>query len=210
MTALLLLAPGTPMLFQGQEFASSRPFHYFADQGPERGLQTRNSRGKFLSQFPALATPQAQACLVDPANPDTFQQCKLNFAERLSHAGIYAMHRDLLRIRREHRVFSQQRRGGLDGAVLGPAAFVLRYFGQADESCLLIVNFGIDLHLDPAPEPLLAPPAGHGWELLWSSEDPAYGGSGTPPLESEANWMIPGFAAVVLVPDPMLQSKKGH
>src|SRR5207237_6410967 len=29
MTALLLLLPGTPMLFQGQEFAASSPFLYF-------------------------------------------------------------------------------------------------------------------------------------------------------------------------------------
>ena len=28
------------------------------------------------------------------------------------------------------------------------------------------------------PEPLLAPPEGHDWELLWSSEHPAYGGNG--------------------------------
>ena len=35
MTALLLLAPGTPMLFQGQEFAASSPFCYFADHHPD-------------------------------------------------------------------------------------------------------------------------------------------------------------------------------
>src|SRR5262249_45066056 len=31
LTALLLLAPSTPMLFQGQEFAASSPFVFFAD-----------------------------------------------------------------------------------------------------------------------------------------------------------------------------------
>ena len=35
MTALLLLMPQTPMLFQGQEFAASSPFLYFADHNPE-------------------------------------------------------------------------------------------------------------------------------------------------------------------------------
>ncbi|MCU1295696.1 MAG: 1,4-alpha-glucan branching protein, partial [Bryobacterales bacterium] len=35
MTALLLLGPGTPMLFQGQEFAASTPFYYFADHNPK-------------------------------------------------------------------------------------------------------------------------------------------------------------------------------
>ena len=32
MTALMLLSPPTPMLFQGQEFGASTPFFYFADQ----------------------------------------------------------------------------------------------------------------------------------------------------------------------------------
>ena len=40
MTALLLLAPGTPMLFHGQEFASSSPFYYFADHEPDLANQT--------------------------------------------------------------------------------------------------------------------------------------------------------------------------
>src|SRR5206468_2776701 len=35
LTALLLLSPGTPMLFQGQEFAASTPFLYFADHNPD-------------------------------------------------------------------------------------------------------------------------------------------------------------------------------
>lgn len=201
MTALLLLAPGTPMLFQGQEFASSRPFCYFADLGPGHAAATRAGRETFLAQFPSLASPGAQAAFPDPTSPDTFMKCKLDLSERLSHAGIYALHRDLLRLRREDSVFCRQRRGGLDGAVLGPAAFVLRYFGEADDDRVLIVNFGIDLHLSPLPEPLLAPPDACGWRLLWSSEDPAYGGSGTPPLETDANWVIPGCAALIMAPD---------
>src|SRR5207237_4505733 len=35
LTALLLLQPQTPMLFQGQEFGASTPFLYFADHEPE-------------------------------------------------------------------------------------------------------------------------------------------------------------------------------
>ncbi len=66
---------------------------------------------------------------------------------------------------------------------------------------MLLVNLGVDLHLDPAPEPLLAPPADSEWTTLWSSEDPKYGGIGTPPLDSPTeNWRIPGHAAVVLKP----------
>ncbi|HEY2573914.1 MAG TPA: hypothetical protein VGH65_07590, partial [Verrucomicrobiaceae bacterium] len=57
-----------------------------------------------------------------------------------------------------------------------------------------------DLHLDPAPEPLLAPPEETEWQMVWSSEDPKYGGGGTPPVESEENWQIPSRAAVLLTP----------
>jgi maltooligosyltrehalose trehalohydrolase len=202
MTALLLLSPGTPMLFQGQEFASSRPFCYFADVGAEHSSETWASRANFLSQFASLRDASAQACFPDPADISTFERCKLDFSERQSHAAVYALHQDLLRLRREDHVFSQQRRGAVDGAVLGADAFVLRYFGRGNDDRLLIVNFGMDVHLNPAPEPLLAPPEGCGWRLHWTSEAPAYGGSGTPPLESEENWTLPGCAAVVMVPHP--------
>jgi maltooligosyltrehalose trehalohydrolase len=62
------------------------------------------------------------------------------------------------------------------------------------------VNFGADLNPYPAPEPLLAPLEGREWEVLWSSEDPRYGGAGTPPMETDEGWKIPGHAAVVLRP----------
>ena len=84
--------------------------------------------------------------------------------------------------------------------MLAAEAFVLRFFGTHHDDRLLVVNLGRDLHLNPAPEPLLAPPADRGWGILWSSEDPRYGGSGTPPLEDEHNWYLPGRATVVLRP----------
>jgi len=206
MTAFLLLSPPTPMLFQGQEFASSSPFLYFADHGGELGDKVRQGRAAFLTQFPSIATPEMMATLPDPSDPGTFERCKVDFAERGRHESIYAMHRDLIRLRRRDPVFRAQRPRGVDGAVLGPEAFVLRFFatpspeedGGADR--LLLVNLGVDLALDPAPEPLLAPPADTLWRILWSSDDVAYGGPGIAPIETRYNWRIPGHAAVVLEP----------
>jgi maltooligosyltrehalose trehalohydrolase len=81
---------------------------------------------------------------------------------------------------------------------------ILRFFGDNGGDRLLVVNLGRDLHLDCAPEPLLAPPEHMQWEILWSSEHPRYGGSGTSPLDTpEDNWRIPGEAAVVLHPKPL-------
>jgi maltooligosyltrehalose trehalohydrolase len=208
-TALLLLAPSTPMLFQGQEFGASSPFLFFADHGPELAKQIRQGRAEFLAQFRSLATPEMQQRFSDPGDPATFERCKLDYSERETHRGIYDLHRDLLKLRRDEPAFRAQKRRGVDGAVLSSDAFVLRFFGdQGDtgDDRLLLVNLGVDLHLDPAPEPLLAPPGDCGWTTLWSSEDPKYGGIGAPPLDTPApgtdgTWRIPGHAAVLLKPN---------
>ncbi len=98
---------------------------------------------------------------------------------------------------------------GVDDAVLGERSFVIRYFSQDGDDRLLIINLGSDTTLDPAPEPLLAPPMHKQWATLWSSEDPMYGGAGTPPLDTPDNWRFPGRAAVVKSPvkrDPTKQT----
>jgi maltooligosyltrehalose trehalohydrolase len=200
LTALLLLSPGTPMLFQGQEFASSRPFFYFADHKPELARIVCKGRKGFMAQFPSLATPALQERIPDPANPATFERCKLDFSEREQHADVYALHRDLLRLRREDLVFRAQRPGGVDGAVLSPHAFVLRYFGDDGDDRLLLINLGPDVLLAPMSEPLLAPDEDMGWEVLWSSEDPRYGGDSAVAEEREDGWRLPGESAVVMRP----------
>jgi maltooligosyltrehalose trehalohydrolase len=202
MTAYLFLAPGTPMLFQGQEFASSAPFLYFADHHGELGRMVREGRKEFLSQFQSIATREMMAALPDATARETFERCTLDFGERERHHEIYRMHADLLTLRRRDPVLSVQRPRGLDGAVLGPEAFLLRFFDEGGVDRLLLVNLGADLTLNPAPEPLLAPPAEMLWRILWSSDDVRYGGSGVGPVETHRNWRIPGQAAVLLEPRP--------
>ena len=198
--ALLLLGPQTPLLFQGQEFDASSPFLFFADHEPALAKLVRQGRADFLKQFRTLASAEMQGLLADPGDRQTFERCKLDLSERQKHAGAYAMHRDLLRLRRQDPVFRLQKPHAVDGAVLGAQAFVLRFFADDGDDRLLVVNLGRDLHLTEVPEPFLAPPADKVWQMAWSSEDPCYGGGGIVPLESEENWRLPGEAAVVLVP----------
>ena len=200
-TALTLLMPGTPMLFQGQEFESSSRFLFFADHKPELAEKIRAGRAEFLGQWRSLVLPEMKKCLDDPESPRTFERSKLDFLEAEKHAEAYALHRDLLRLRRSDPVLSQQGEKGIDGAVLSESCFVLRFFSDGFENDrLLLVNLGVDLDLNPAPEPLLAPPFASLWAKLWSSDDPQYGGCGTAVLDSKENWRIPGQAAVVLHP----------
>ena len=199
LTAMMLLAPSTPMLFQGQEFASSSPFLYFADHNPELRKLVHEGRTKFLWQFRTIAAEESREFLAEPGRRDVFERCKLDFADREKHSAIYQLHADLLKLRREDPAIIDP--GEVDGAVLGQHAFVLRYFAAGGGDRLLLVNLGPDLLLNPGPEPLLAPIEGHGWRILWSSESPHYGGCGTPPLETTQSWIVPGFAAVVLEPN---------
>lgn len=203
MTALLLLGTETPLLFQGQEFASSSPFFYFANQKEEIAKNIYLGRVNFLAQFRSLAQPEMQAKLPDPGGPETFVRSKLDLTERGRHTEMYSLHRDLIRLRREDKALvAAYDSGRVDGAVLDGESFLLRFFGEEGDDRLLLVNFGIYLNLNPAPEPLLAPPGDKRWCILWSSEDPRYGGTGTAPLDTRENWLIPGHAAVLLAPSP--------
>lgn len=85
LTAVLLLAPQTPMLFQGQEFAAPSPFFYFADHKEKIAHLVAHGRSQFLSQFRVLATPEMQARLSDPGDPMTFTRSKLNHNDRYAH-----------------------------------------------------------------------------------------------------------------------------
>ena len=111
------------------------------------------------------------------------------------HVECYRLHQDLLRLRREDPVIAQQARDRVDGAVIGSSAFVLRYAGQEGNDRLLLVNLGADRDYRPAPEPLLAPPVGRVWSLVWSSDAPGYGGPGIIEPLTETGWFLPGGSA---------------
>jgi maltooligosyltrehalose trehalohydrolase len=195
MTALLLLGPNTPMLFQGQEFAASSPFLYFADHERSLAEKVADGRREFLAQFPELAAPEARASLADPGDAKTFEMCRLDFAERERHHEMLTLHRDLLAIRRNDPVFESPQREGHEAAVIGPQTFVLRYFSRVGDR-LLLVNLGSDLECRSVPNPLVAPPESSEWRLRWSSADQGYGGPGSTPVETESGWRLPAETAI--------------
>ena len=198
-TALLLLSPGTPMLFQGQEFGSRTPFLFFADLGKAFDEPVAEGRRKFLSQFPSLSSVELTA----PHEAATFERCVLDWSERDRNVEALRLHRDLISLRRTDRVLSEAGNRRLDTAILSEQAFLVRFFDPGGDDRLLVVNFGRDLSPRIFPEPLLAPPDGRTWRLAWSSEDPSYGGGGIRLPETEdGEWHFAGHAAVLLKADP--------
>jgi maltooligosyltrehalose trehalohydrolase len=206
LTAVLLLAPALPLLFQGQECGATEPWRFFVDHEAALRPSIRAGRARFMAQFPRLATAEAQAAhaaLSDPCAEATFRACVLDPANRrLDHPHVM-LHHDLLRLRRDDPAFTDPRPEALEGAVLSEHVLVLRY--RQDEpggDRLVLVNLGPTFARAAVPEPLIAPPAGTGWSLAWSSEDPRYGGHGTPRPFQRARLAIPARATLVLAPDP--------
>jgi maltooligosyltrehalose trehalohydrolase len=197
-TALMLLAPGTPMIFQGQEFAASSPFLYFVDLRHDLEELVRRGRLEFLAQFPSLAG--TDSAFMPDTGVGSFTRSKLDLNERLGHSHVYGLYKDLLKLRKDDPVFSLQRQRGMDGAVLPGNAFVLRYFGIEGDDRLVMVNLGTDLRLDSMPEPLLAPPIWGKWELMWSSEDYRYGGQGTRTVDTSKEFVIPSKCTLAFHP----------
>jgi len=74
---LLLLAPFTPMLFQGEEWAASSPFLYFTDHSDEEvGDAVRDGRRR---EFAAFGWDPKQ--IPDPQDAGTFERSRLNWNE---------------------------------------------------------------------------------------------------------------------------------
>jgi maltooligosyltrehalose trehalohydrolase len=105
-TTVLLLGPGTPMLFQGQEFGASTPFRYFADVPERLCALVREGRKEFLAQWRTLNTPEMIAELPDSCTEEAFRSSKLDRTR--PNEGLSALHRDLLSLRRTDPVISNQ------------------------------------------------------------------------------------------------------
>jgi maltooligosyltrehalose trehalohydrolase len=201
LTALLLLGPQTPLLFMGQEFAASSPFYYFADHESELAELVRKGRDQFLSQFRRIHAYHAGRRVPDPADPNTFAAAKLDWSECERNSHELLLHRDLIDLRRNDPVFSRQDKTAIEGAVIGPEAFLLRWFDREGDDRLAVFNLGRDLDFSGIAEPHTAAPPNRQWDVLWSSEEPDYGGTGTPAF-SDKCWHLPGHSAVIFRAKP--------
>jgi maltooligosyltrehalose trehalohydrolase len=209
LTSLLLLAPWTPLLFQGQEWNATARFPYFSDHEPERAAIVKAGRADFLQQFPRHGAPDERDRFPDPNAPETFASCKLDWGERELplHARAFALHRDLLELRRADPTLRREGEDGVtvDAVALSDCVLLVRYFGVEDDGSsdrLLVINLGVDLEPDSVAEPLVAPPFGHVWRLTWSSDDPRYGGPGARGPRPPRDLYAAGEAALFLSPAP--------
>jgi maltooligosyltrehalose trehalohydrolase len=172
-TALLLLSPYVPLLFMGEEYGETRPFLYFTSH-TDRALAEAVRAGR-RAEFAAFGWGED---VPDPQDPDTFARSMLErtaIAEP-AHAELLALHRDLLRLRREE-------------PALRPGAARVRVESDAEDRW-------ITLELEPptgstllalfnlADEQRLLPVSsrdGTCWRLRFSTRNSRYGGPSDTP-----------------------------
>ena len=199
MSALLLLGPWTPLLFQGQEWGTRTAFTYFCDHTPELQAAVFQGRQAFLGQFTRLSEAYVGAT-VDAIGRPAFEACRLDHGFDASVDPVWHMYRDLTTLRREDASLGQTA-SRLAGSTLDEHTLLLRFIGRvAHEDRLLIVNLGPDIDLACASDPLVAPPELFEWTVLWCSEDRAYGGVGIAGNYSPARLVATGQATTVFRP----------
>ena len=96
--AIVLTSPFIPMLFQGEEWAASSPFQYFADHDdPVLARQVSEGRKREFAAFGWK--PES---IPDPENSATFERSKLRWDEinLKQHAEMLAWYRALINLRR--------------------------------------------------------------------------------------------------------------
>jgi maltooligosyltrehalose trehalohydrolase len=100
LASVYLIAPQTPMLFMGEEWAAEQPFPYFCDFQGRLADVIRKGRLKEFSRFPEFADPVRAAMIPDPLAKSTFLSAKLDW-DRIDsdHLSFY---RAALAARREH------------------------------------------------------------------------------------------------------------
>ncbi len=103
-TTLLLMAPETPLLFMGQEWAASTPFLFFTDHEETLGALVVEGRRREFGRFAAFRDPVARQHIPSPQAEETWRRSILHWDERavLPHAQVLAETRALLAVRHAH------------------------------------------------------------------------------------------------------------
>ena len=175
-SALLLLSPYTPLLFQGQEWAASTPFLFFTDHNPELGKLVTEGRRAEFAHFKGFHGSEVP----DPQARSTFEASKLKWdeMEQGEHGQTLALYLELLRMRADLPAFKERRKETFRSAHVDTDAIAMRYLDPTGgEDLLVIVNLKGDLSVELAASDVTRAPEGTRWRAILSTDEPQFGGT---------------------------------
>ncbi len=149
--ALVLLAPGVPLLFMGEEYGDPAPFPYFIDHGDPALVEA--VRAGRAQEFAAFAESGG---VLDADAQSTFDAAHIDpsLRHRGEHRCRWALHRALIGLRRTHPAL--QRSSRLDARAFASAHVVTLLRSGSDGAVAAFFN----VSPDTAEAELPAPPLG--------------------------------------------------
>jgi maltooligosyltrehalose trehalohydrolase len=169
LSALLLFAPETPLLFMGQEWAASTPFLFFTDHNPELGRLVTEGRRREFARFEAFADEGTRARIPDPQALSTFEASRLDWREctLAPHAGVLELYRALLGLRRTEPALQPGSR--FEVVELDEHGLVLTRGDAPGQALLLVVWLAEGGTYEHARHGLVIP--GTRWSVVLSTDD---------------------------------------
>ncbi|OLP16761.1 malto-oligosyltrehalose trehalohydrolase [Leptolyngbya sp. 'hensonii'] len=177
----MLLSPGIPMLFMGEEYGEPAPFTYFVSHAdPDLIRAVRQGRKQEFEPFHLQGEPP------DPEAVETFTRCRLNWHLQREgrHKVLWEFYQMLLTFRRTHPVMRQRDRQSLQVTIEEEKRLLsLIRLGQ-DSSLLCLLNF------NPAPVMLQAPTGRSARKLIDSADERWMGPGSQLPIDLPAQELI--------------------
>jgi len=188
-SALHLLSPATPLIFMGQEWGTSTPFCYFTDHPEVLGKTVTEGRHNEFRHFKTFSEPAANQSIPDPEALSTFASSRLNWEERnlQPHAGILALYRDLINLRRTEPACKEKLNASLQTEALGENLLVLKRAVDDEFSLLVVACLKGQEKIILGTHPITRPPKEKRWRLLWTTEDTPYANIPSRPLITNEN-----------------------
>ncbi|HEX4245667.1 MAG TPA: malto-oligosyltrehalose trehalohydrolase [Acidimicrobiales bacterium] len=171
--AVLLLSPGVPLLFMGEEYGETAPFAYFVDHGdPELRDAVRRGRREEMT---GLGWSDETADAVDER---TFRAAVLDRSLRFApgHAELWTLHRSLIELRRSHSALARSARHQAQAYAQGDVVILTR--SDSAESVCSLFNFSAVEAVTRLPVPWGGAGRLSSWTRLIDSADPTLGGQG--------------------------------
>jgi malto-oligosyltrehalose trehalohydrolase len=102
--AITILSPSIPLLFMGEEFDETRPFHFFCDYRGAIARAIRQGRLAEAVAFGSLPAGSEPSDLPDPCGKTTFDASRLDWSRPATREGRQKLERmaTLIAIRKQH------------------------------------------------------------------------------------------------------------
>lgn len=170
--ALNLLSPYLPMLFMGEEYGETAPFHFFTSHiDPEIASATRQGRKREFTSH------NFKLDFIDPQAETTFEKSKLNLGLRYAETNeeLFGFYRELIGLRKSHAALRNFERRDVKVDLLEDQKVLITKRKASDESLIIVFV------LNERPVDLKGV-IGKSWTKLYASERTADNTGVLPPM----------------------------